>query len=59
MKEPFFFNEEKYEHFIEGVYLKKTKEDPITTKAKNFAASNHFFRKRNTRNFTEAVTHAD
>ena len=59
VKEPFFFNEDKYENFIEGVFLKKTKEDPITTKAKNYAAFNHFFQKRIGRNVTETVTHAD
>ena len=43
VNEPFFFNEQKYENFIEGAILKKTKEDPIATKAKNYAAFNHFF----------------
>ena len=59
VNEPFFFNEQKYENFIEGAILKKTKEDPITTKAKNYAAINHFFQKRNGRNVTEAATHLE
>ena len=62
VNEPFFFNEGKYENFIEGAFLKKTKEDPLTTKAKNYAALNQFFQKRQGRNATETVsqiTHGD
>ena len=49
VNEPHFFHEEKYDNFIDGIHLKKPKEDEITRRAKNVAVVQYFFKKRNYR----------